>query len=86
MKNKFSILIMALAVLTAMVGCKKNEIDVEDGLKAISEGTFKSLEYCSHTDVNGYNMDVIQFHFNHADNTVEKSTFSFGDGVPTVSE
>ena len=86
MKYKFSILIMALAVLTAMVGCKKNEIDVEDGLKAISEGTFKSLEYCSHTDVNGYNMDVIQFHFNHADNTVEKSTFSFGDGVPTVSE
>jgi len=86
MKNKSTILIMALAIVTAFVGCKRNEIDVEDGLKKISEETFKSLEYCSHMDVNGYNMKVIQFHFNHADNTVEKKDFSFGDGVPSVNE
>lgn len=84
MKNKSTILIMALAIVTAFVGCRRNEIDVEDGLKALSEETFKSLEYCSHVDANGYNIDVIQFHFNHADNTVEKKTFSFGDGVPTA--
>jgi len=72
MKNKSTILIMALAVMTAFTGCKKNEIDIENELKNISEETFQSLEYCSHVNVNGYNMDVIQFHFNHADNTVEK--------------
>jgi len=86
MKNKSTILIMALAITTAFVGCKRNEIDVEDGLKKISEETFKGLEYCSHVDINGYKMDVIQFHFNHADNKVEKKDFSFGDGIPTVSE
>ena len=31
-------------------------------------------------------MDVIQFHFNHADNTVEKTSFSFGDGKPGAFE
>lgn len=86
MKNKSTILIMALAVMTAFTGCKKNEIDIENELKNISEETFQSLEYCSHVNVNGYNMDVIQFHFNHADNTVEKKTFSFGDGVPSAFE
>ena len=86
MRNKSTILIMALAILTAFVGCRKNEIDIEDELRDLSNETFQSLEYCSHVDVNGYNMDVIQFHFNHADNTVEKATFSFGDGVPAVSE
>lgn len=86
MKNKSTILIMALAIMAAFTGCKKNEIDIENELKNISEETFQSLEYCSHMDVNGYNMDVIQFHFNHADNTVEKKTFSFGDGVPAAFE
>ena len=86
MKNKSTILIMALAILTAFVGCRKNEIDIESELKELSEENFKTLEYCSHVDANGYNMDVIQFHFNHTDNTVEKTTFSFGDGVPAVSE
>lgn len=84
MKNKSTILIMALAIMAAFTGCKKNEIDIENELKNISEETFQSLEYCSHVDVNGYNMDVIQFHFNHEDNTVEKKTFSFGDGVPSA--
>ena len=77
---------MALAIITAFVGCKKNEIDIEDELKELSEETFKSLEYCSHAAVNGYNIDVIQLHFNHADNTVEKTTFSSGDGVPSAFE
>ena len=86
MKNKSTILIMALAIVTALVGCKRNEIDIEEELKELSEETFKSLEYCSHVDLNGYNMDVIQFHFNHADNTVEKTDFSFGDGMPSVFE
>jgi len=86
MKNKSTILIMALAIITAFVGCKRNEIDVNDQLKKISDETFQSLEYCSHVDVNGYNMNVIQFYFNHSDNTVKKSSFSFGDGIPTVSE
>ena len=86
MKNKSTILIMALAIITAFVGCRKNEIDIENELKEISEETFQSLEYCSHVDVNGYNMDVIQFHFNHADNTVEKKNFSFGDGIPAALE
>ncbi len=86
MKNKSTILIMALAIVTAFVGCKKNEIDVEDALGKISEETFQTLEYCSQMNVNGYNMDVIQFHFNHADNTVEKKDFSFGDGIAAVSE
>ena len=86
MKNKSIILIMALAITTAFVGCKKNEIDIENQLKELSEETFQSLEYCSHVDVNGYNMDVIQLHFNHADNTVEKSSFSFGDGIPSAFE
>lgn len=86
MKNKSTILIMALAIVTAFVGCKRNEIDVEDALGKISEGTFNSLEYCSQMDANGYNMAVIQFHFNHADNTVEKKDFSFGDGIPSVNE
>ena len=72
MKNKSTILIMALAIMIAFTGCRKNEIDIEAELKELSEETFKGLEYCSHVDVNGYNMDVIQFHFNHADNTVEK--------------
>lgn len=76
MKNKSTILIMALAVIAAFTGCKKNEIDIETELEELSEETFQSLEYCSHVDVNGYNMNVIQFHFNHADNTVEKVTFS----------
>lgn len=86
MKNKSTILIMALAILTAFVGCRKNEIDIESELKELSEETFKTLEYCSHVDANGYNMDVIQFHFNHTDNTVEKITFSFGDGIPVAFE
>jgi len=86
MKNKSTILIMALAIVTAFVGCKRNEIDTEEQLKKLSEETFQSLEYCSHLDVNGYNMDVIQFHFFHSDNTVEKTTFSFGDGVPATHE
>lgn len=84
MKNKSTFLIMALAVMTAFVGCKKNEIDIEKELKDLSEETFKGLEYCSHVDANGYNMSVIQLHFNHADNTVEKTSFSFGDGMPSV--
>ncbi|MBQ1676216.1 MAG: hypothetical protein II065_02165, partial [Bacteroidaceae bacterium] len=86
MKNKSTILIMALAIMTALVGCKKNEIDIENQLKEISNETFQGLEYCSHLNVDGYNMDVIQLHFNHADNTVEKTTFSFGDGVSGVNE
>ncbi len=86
MKNKSTILIMALAIVTAFVGCKRNEIDVEDALEKISEGTFSSLEYCSQIHVNGYNMGVVQFHFNHADNTVEKKDFLFGDGIAAVSE
>ena len=86
MKNKSTILIMALAIMTAFVGCKKNEIDIENELKELSEETFQGLEYCSHVDVNGYNMNVIQFHFNHVNNTVEKTSFSFGDGVPNVYE
>lgn len=86
MKNKSTILIMALAIMTAFVGCRKNEIDIEDELKELSNETFQSLTYCSHVDVNGYSMDVIQFHFNHANNTVEKTTFSFGDGIPVELE
>lgn len=86
MKNKSTILIMALAIMTAFVGCKKNEIDIENELKELSEETFQGLEYCSHVDVNGYNMNVIQFHFNHVNNTVEKTSFSFGDGIPNVYE
>ena len=86
MKNKSTILIMALAIMTAFVGCKKNEIDINEELKELSEETFQGLEYCSHVNVNGYNMDVIQFHFNHADNTVEKTSFSFGDGIPVALE
>ncbi|MBQ7381693.1 MAG: hypothetical protein IJV61_01495 [Paludibacteraceae bacterium] len=86
MKNKSTFLIMALAIVTAFVGCKKNEIDIEDELKELSNETFQSLEYCSHVEANGYNMGVIQLHFNHADNTVEKTDFAFGDGVPTVLE
>ncbi|MBQ7632128.1 MAG: hypothetical protein IJS82_05160 [Paludibacteraceae bacterium] len=86
MKNKSTILIMALAIMTVFAGCKRNEIDVEDQLKKLSDETFQGLEYCSHVNVNGYNMDVIQLHFNHADNAVVKSTFSFGDGVPAVKE
>ena len=86
MKNKSTILIMALAVMTALLGCKGKEIDIENELKELSQETFKSLEYCSHMDVNGYNMNVIQFHFNHADNTVEKKSFSFGDGVSAVMD
>ena len=86
MKNKSTILIMALAIMTAFVGCKRNEIDVENELKELSNETFQSLEYCSYVDVDGYNMNVIQFHFNHADNTVEKTSFSFGDGIPSAFE
>ncbi len=86
MKNKSTFLIMALAIVTAFVGCKKNEIDIEDELKELSNETFQSLEYCSHVETNGYNMGVIQLHFNHADNTVEKTDFAFGDGVSTVLE
>ena len=86
MKNKSTFLIMALAIVTAFVGCKKNEIDIEDELKELSNETFQSLEYCSHVEANGYNMGVIQLHFNHADNTVEKTDFVFGDGVSTVLE
>ena len=86
MKNKSTILIMALAIMTAFVGCKRNEIDIENELKELSEETFQGLEYCSHMDVNGYNMNVIQFHFNHANNTVEKTSFSFGDGIPVAHE
>ena len=86
MKNKSTFLIMALAIVTAFVGCKKNEIDIEDELKELSNETFQSLEYCSHVEANGYNMGVIQLHFNHADNTVEKTDFAFGDGVSTVLE
>ena len=86
MKNKSTILIMALAIMTAFVGCKKNEIDIEDELKELSNETFQSLEYCSHVEANGYNMGVIQLHFNHADNTVEKTDFAFGDRVSTVLE
>lgn len=86
MKNKSTILIIALAIMAAFSGCRKNEVDIEAELKELSEETFKGLEYCSHVDVNGYNMDVIQFHFNHADNTVEKKTFSFGDGIPVAFE
>ena len=86
MKNKSTILIMALAIMTAFVGCKKNEIDIENELKELSEETFQGLEYCSHVDVNGYNMNVIQFHFDHVNNAVEKTSFSFGDGVPNVYE
>ena len=70
--------------MTAFVGCKKNEIDIEGELKELSQETFRTLEYCSHVDAAGYNIDVIQLHFNHANNTVEKSSFSFGDGVPAV--
>ena len=33
MKNKSTILIMALALMTVFVGCRKNEIDIEDELK-----------------------------------------------------
>ena len=84
MKNKSTILIMALAIVTAFSGCKKNEIDVTGELEELSNETFQSLEYCSHFDVKGYNMDVIQFHFNHADNKVEKTTFTFGDGIPSA--
>ena len=29
---------------------------------------------------------MIQFHFNHVNNTVEKTSFSFGDGIPNVYE
>ncbi len=86
MKNKSTFLIMALAIVTVFVGCKKNEIDIEDELKELSNETFQSLEYCSHVEANGYNMGVIQLHFNHADNTVEKTDFAFGDGVSTVLE
>lgn len=86
MKNKSTFLIMALAIVAAFVGCKKNEIDIEDELKELSNETFQSLEYCSHVEANGYNMGVIQLHFNHADNTVEKTDFAFGDGVSTVLE
>ena len=86
MKNKSTILIMALAIMAAFTGCKKNEIDIEDELKELSNETFQSLEYCSHVEANGYNMGVIQLHFNHADNTVEKTDFAFGDGVSTVLE
>lgn len=86
MKNKSTFLIMALAIVTAFVGCKKNEIDIEDELKELSNETFQNLEYCSHVEANGYNMGVIQLHFNHADNTVEKTDFAFGDGVSTVLE
>lgn len=86
MKNKSTILIIALAIMAAFSGCRKDEVDIEAELKELSEETFKGLEYCSHVDVNGYNMDVIQFHFNHADNTVEKKTFSFGDGIPVAFE
>ena len=75
MKNKSTFLIMALAIVTAFVG-----------LKELSNETFQSLEYCSHVEANGYNMGVIQLHFNHADNTVEKTDFAFGDGVSTVLE
>ena len=86
MKNKSTILIMVLAIMTAFVGCKKNEIDIDNQLKEISNETFQGLEYCSHLNVDGYNMNAIQFHFNHADNTVEKTSFSFGDGIPGVNE
>ena len=86
MKNKSTILIVALAIMTAFLGCKKNEIDIENELKELSEETFQSLEYCSHVDVDGYNMNVIQLHFIHADNTVEKTNFSFGDGIPVGYE
>ena len=44
MKNKSTFLIMALAIVTAFVGCKKNEIDIEDELKELSNETFQSLE------------------------------------------
>lgn len=86
MKNKSTFLIMALAIVTSFMGCKKNEIDIEDELKELSNETFQSLEYCSHVEANGYNMGVIQLHFNHVDNTVEKTDFAFGDGVSTVLE
>ena len=86
MKNKSTILIMALAITTAFLGCKKNEIDIENELKELSQENFEALDYCSHVDVNGYKMNVIQFQFNHANNMVEKTTFSFGDGLPTVFE
>lgn len=86
MKNKSTILIMALTIMTAFVGCKKNEIDIDNQLKEIADEKFQGLEYCSHVDVDGYSMDVIQFHFNHSDNTVEKAIFSFGDGRPGVYE
>ena len=86
MKNKSTILIMVLSIMTVFGGCRRNEIDIENQLKNISEETFQSLEYCSHLDVDGYNMNVIQFHFNHADNTVERTDFSFGDGVPSVNK
>jgi hypothetical protein len=86
MKNKSTILIMALAITTAFWGCKKNEIDIENELKELSQENFEALDYCSHVDVNGYKMNVIQFQFNHANNMVEKTTFSFGDGLPTVFE
>ena len=84
MKNKSTFLIMALAIVTAFTGCKKNEIDIEGELKELSQETFLTLEYCSRADVNGYNMSVIQLHFNHANNSAEKTTFSCGDGVPVV--
>ena len=81
MKNKSTILIMALAITTAFLGCRKNEIDIEEELKELSQETFTNLKYCSHVDANGYNMNVIQLHFNHSDNTVKKTDFSFGDGI-----
>lgn len=84
MKNKSTFLIMALAIVTAFTGCKKNEIDIESELKELSQETFLSLEYCSHVDVKDYNMDVIQLHFNHANNSAVKTTFSCGDGVPAT--
>ena len=44
MKNKSTILIMALAIMIAFTGCRKNEIDIEAELKELSEETFKGLE------------------------------------------
>lgn len=87
MKNKSTILIVALlAIVTAFVGCRRNEIDTEEQLKKLANETFQDLKYCSHVSVNGYNMDVIQFQFFHSDNTVEKTVFSFGDGVSSAFE
>lgn len=86
MKNKSTLLIVALATMAVFTGCKKNMIGINDEMKDLSNETFQSLVYCGNLEQDGYNISVTQYHVNHEQNTVERKMFTFGPGVATVNQ